>query len=457
MAYGSFPRLLDRNIREAFAGLLPGLLETVSRTGDPGLTLTNVARITSAGKSEYTFYTLLRESEGARALVSAIAGVSSRLTGNLCSRIEILDALLLDSGELIHGSLTELPAWGAVKDKLPARGRIDDTVIEALQKKHKQIVDRLHLGAFLADFQAGSFPGILTHSRTSLAKHLITNAFEQTIGATIPAALFTMGSFSAAEPRYDSDADLLVISDVENTELITRIVQAINWVFSEGRIFKLDFRLRGEGANAPLVQDLNFYKNYFQSRMSIWERIAFSKFSFWWGTRNIADEIQHTLKAILAEPFSKTEIESLLLMRKKLEALATKTQETWETKRSPGGRYDVEYLCGIGIPLVATQDDYPFEAGTEDRLKLLEKAGLISADDCDACCRALAIFTRLEYILELQGYSYPQSDERESYLENYVTKTMEFLGCPLEGGIKAEIQSAKRSVRAVFNRFIDRL
>ena len=457
MAYGSFPRLLDRNIRKAFADLLPRLLESVSLTGDPGLTLTNIARITSAGKSEYTFYKLLRESNGARSLVSALAGVSSRLTGNLCSRIETLDPLLTSPEDLIQSSLAEPAAWGEIKDKLASPGRLDERAIESLQKKHKQIIDWLHLGAFLADYEAASFPFSLSRARASLAKRLLANAFEQTVGDLLPAALFTMGSFGTAEPRYDSDVDLLVVSDVENPELITRIIQTINRVFAEGRIFKLDFRLRGEGANAPLVQNIDFYRNYFNSRMSIWERIAFSKFSFWWGAPKIAAEINHTLAAILARPFSTTELESLKLMRKKLESLAMKVRDTWETKRSPGGRYDVEYLCGIGTPLAADQDDFPFEAGTAERLELLAGAGLITAEDRDACTEALTMFTRLEYILELQGYSCPQSDERESYLERYVTKTMEFLGCPLRAGIKKEIQSAKHSVRGVFDRFLDRL
>jgi hypothetical protein len=117
----------------------------------------------------------------------------------------------------------------------------------------------------------------------------------------------------------------------------------------------------------------------------------------------------------------------------------------------------VEYLCGIGLPLAAGQEDFPFEAGTTRRLELLTGAGLITVADRDACIEALSLFTRLEYILELQGYTHPQSDEREAYLEHYATKTMELLDCPLKGSIKDEILAAKHAVREVFDRFLSRL
>ncbi len=456
MAYGSFPRLLDRKSRVAFADLLPHLLESVSKTGDPGLTLTNVSRIAAAGKSEYTFYTLLSESNAARALVTTLAGVSSRLTGHLCSRIESLDPLLVDPHELVRTSLENLPQWQDLEQSKTKKQPHGETAGDVLQKRLKQSLDRLHLGAFLADFKSGTFPETLTSSRALFAKRMISSAFETALGGDTPAALFVLGSFSVGEPRFGSDADLLVVSDAGDNEDIVRKIQAINRIFTEGMIFKLDFRLRGEGANAPLVQDMRFYDSYFKKRMSLWERIAFSKIGFWWGSQRIADSILGTLAEHLARPFEKKEIESLFLMRKKLESLAAKTRETWETKQSAGGRYDIEYICGIGIPRILRGGDFPFLASTVERLRMLEEAGLLSSDDFNTCRGALELYARLEYVLELQGFSAPHSEERECYLVKYTERTLDYLGFPLRQGIKEEIKETKQAIRSVFDRFIER-
>ncbi|NIM19273.1 MAG: hypothetical protein GTO51_02730 [Candidatus Latescibacteria bacterium] len=457
MAYGSFPRLLDRNTRAAFADLLPHLLDVVSTTGDPGLTLTNVSRIAAAGRSEYALYKFLRESDGARALVVALAGVSSRLTDYLCSRIETLDALLVDPEDLIRASLDHQPVWEGFK-RLDKKSMTDkDIVIGSLQKELRQALDRLHLASFLVDFEARSFPDRLAASRASFAKRSIADAFDSAFEEETQAALFAMGSFGVGEPRYGSDADLLVVSNVEDTEAITRNVQTINRVFTEGRIFKLDFRLRGEGANAPLVQDLQFYDNYFKNRMSLWERIAFSKCALWWGDQKIAHSFLGVLEGELTTPFAKNEIEPLLLMRRKLDVLGQKTGLTWETKRSPGGRYDIEYLCGIGIAKIAAAARFPFTAFTGERLDMLKEAGMLDKDESTVCKEALEFYSKLEYILELQGFAIPQSDERERYLESYVERTFDYLGFPLRVGIRDEIRSVKRAVRSIFERFIEKV
>ncbi|MFH1756209.1 MAG: hypothetical protein ABIA59_10970 [Candidatus Latescibacterota bacterium] len=457
MAYGSFPRLLDRNTRIALADLLPHLLASLSASGDPGLTLANISRIAAASRNENTFYRLLHGSEGALALTGAIAGVSSRLTGALCNHIELMDALLLDPQQIIHRSLHVAPGWDQLT---PAGGNLraaDEEAAASLKRQLKQTLDHLHLAAFIADVPDGTVPSTLAHSRTTLARNWIGGAADSIIGDSTNCALFTMGSFAAGEPRFTSDIDLLFVTQSNDVETITRKIHGLNRVISESGLFKLDFRLRGEGANAPLVQNLEFYMQYFQERMSLWERVAFSKCSCWWGSTAIAGSIHETLAGILATPFSRQEIDSLVTMRHKLETLADRRPDSWETKRSPGGRYDIEYICAIGIAQTAGRAGYPFSASSEERIRILQSAGLLTGEESTTLIEASALFTRLEYILELQGFSLPHSQERDSYIEQYTTRTFSLLGLPVSHSAKKDVISAKQKTRRIFERFIAEL
>ena len=104
----------------------------------------------------------------------------------------------------------------------------------------------------------------------------MTPAFEAAIDDADGVCVFALGSFAVGEPRVLSDLDLIVVTDGADIPDLTTRVQAVNQWFTDGRIVKLDFRLRGEGASAPLVQDLSFYESYFADRISLWERVAFA-------------------------------------------------------------------------------------------------------------------------------------------------------------------------------------
>jgi glutamate-ammonia-ligase adenylyltransferase len=457
MAYGSFPRLFDRGTRISFAKLLPRLLAAVSATGDPGLTLANVSRIAAAGRSEASFYRLLHDSEGARALTIALAGASSRLTGDLCNRIEILDALLIEPQDVIEHCLRYKPEWVKLQDSNDKSRPKNGSAVATLQKELKQILDHLHLAAFLVDVLHDTVPQTLADSRTALAKHWITGALEGILTGDAGSAMFTLGSFAVGEPRFTSDIDLLFVSRTNDSEQITRNIHMLNRMISESGFFKLDFRLRGEGANAPLVQTIDFYENYFRTRMSLWERIAFSKCVCWWGGGQTADTFHKVLSETLARPFSKSEIASLVQMRKKLETLTTRGSEGWETKRSAGGRYDIEYMCAIGLAHTARSDAYPFSAATEERLRLLETAGLLDREETASLIESIELFTRIEYMLELQGFSLPQTKDRDLYLERYAERTFAYLGFPAGRGVRAQIIDAKASTRGIFDRFLAKM
>jgi glutamine synthetase adenylyltransferase len=266
--------------------------------------------------------------------------------------------------------------------------------------------------------------------------------------------LFALGSFAVGEPRVFSDLDVIVVAAEADIPAVTGKVQMVNRWFDDGGLVKLDFRLRGEGASAPLVQDVGFYRQYFEHRMSLWERVAFAKCQFWWGDETVAEEFLEALRSVVARPFTRPEVASLVKSRKSIESLTPKIMPEWETKRSAGGRYDVEYLTAVGLAEATPGDEYEFSLDTPSRLHALKRNGLLDDEELEVIVRALSLFAETEYLLELQEFTLPRSAERATALELYLSRSFDYWGVPRGEGVVTALTDAKRSVRMIFDRLM---
>jgi glutamate-ammonia-ligase adenylyltransferase len=451
MAYGSFPRFLDRRAREAFESLLPHLLEDIATTGDPDLTLVHVAQIAAAERSEAAFYKMVVDSSAARKLIVAIAGMSSLLTRELCAQIGTLDALL-EQGDRVDETLTTIAEWERFSARDAAKRGVAS---EERRMRQREWFERLRLWVFAECVRRGFGPG--PHgptgeiARAAAARLHLIAALDEMIPEREHVAVFALGSYAVGEPRITSDVDLLVVADGVDLPDLTQRLQVINQWFSDGRILKLDFRLRAEGANSPLVQDISFYEDYLRTRASLWERVAFAKCAPWWGGEDVRRRFQKLLRSFAAKPFTPAEISQLLEMRRKVESLAPQQFVEWDTKRSTGGRYDIEYLCAIGLSAGAKDRLDYFAMNTRERVGALVEAGVVSEADGVSLRDALDLFGLVEHLMDLQEMTHPASDEHADFLASYLDRTLEHRGLS-HGDTRLRLAETKQSVRRVFDR-----
>lgn len=455
MAYGSFPRFLDRRARAAFETLLPLLLEDVALTADPDTTLVRTAQIASSEKSESALYDVLARAPAVRHLVvRGLAGMSSLLTREACAQIGILDALVEDGADgtdAVFSMLTAVAEWDRFSAREAGRG---GTQAEERRARQRQWFERLRIHTFAECFRQRFQPGPLGRTgattRATAARVHLAAAFDEMVPESKRVAVFAMGSYGVAEPRITSDIDLIVVADnVDLPDLMER-VQAINRWFTDGRILKLDFRLRAEGASSPLVQDLAFYDGYFRERASLWERVAFAKCAAWWGGEEVRRAFMGKLRHFAARPFSKEEIGKLASMRARVETLAPKRFVEWDTKRSAGGRYDVEYVTAVGLAETSADRLDFFTMGTHDRVDALVEAGFISSDEGAALRDAIDLFALVEHAAELQEMSHPGTTEKASLLERTVDRMLEHSGMPATS--RETLAAAKAAVRTCYMR-----
>jgi glutamate-ammonia-ligase adenylyltransferase len=445
MAYGSFPRLLDRGVRAAFEELLPLLLEDAAAMPDPDAALVNISQIAAAGRSEAAFYRLLAQSKAARELVVGIAGFSPLLARRLCTQIGVLD-------ELVAGA--PAPDPGAI----PARDLFDAAVAvaggdaaAARRERERAWIDRARLHELGFSLRRRFQPPGDGEARARMAAMHLATALDDALGANTPVALFVLGSYAVDEPRLSSDADVIVVSDGADIPAVTERVQLVNQWFTDGGLLKLDFRLRGEGASAPLVQDLGYYGTYLGTRMSLWERVALSKCRSWWGDEGVCDRFMQQLRNTVAHPFTSAEIGELMTMRARVELLPPRQFTAWDTKRSAGGRYDLEYVTAIALAAHAKDDDAFFTRSTHERIDRLSDLGVLSDDTARACRHALHLYSLLDYLMELQELTHPRSAEKASYLGNYMNRCFEYLRIAPPGGVQALVEGTKQNVRSIYD------
>jgi glutamate-ammonia-ligase adenylyltransferase len=317
--------------------------------------------------------------------------------------------------------------------------------------------ERLRLRTFAESVRRGFGPGPHgatgeTARATAARLHLMA-AFDEMIPEREHVAVFALGSYAVGEPRIASDVDLLVVADGVDLPDLTLRLQAINQWFSDGRILKLDFRLRAEGASSPLVQDILFYEAYFRSRASLWERVAFAKCAAWWGSDDLRRRFQRLLRSFAAKPFVGDEVAQLVDIRRRVEILAPRQFAEWETKRSAGGRYDIEYLCAIGLAGGAKDRLDYFTMTTRERVRALAEAGFVTNVDAAVLLEAVDHFALVEHLMDLQEMTHPTSEERADYLASYADLTFEYLGLGRRSS-RARIMTTKGAVRGVFDRLL---
>ncbi len=458
MAYGSFPRLLDRRARAAFETLLPLLLEDIAVTAEPDTTLVRVAQIAAAEKSESAFYDVLAQSAAVRRLVvTGIAGMSSLLTRELCSQIGVLDALI--EGENAGADMTgEILATIAEWDRFSARDAATrGPRAEERRERQRRWFERLRIHTFAEcfhdHFSSGPLGATGEAVRAAAAKQQLAIAFDEMVPERDHVAVFALGSYGVGEPRIGSDLDLIVVSDGVDLSDLTQRVQAINQWFSDGRILKLDFRLRAEGASSPLVQDLAFYETYFQTRASLWERVAFAKCSAWWGGEPARRAFLRKLRTFAVRPFAAEEVADLAAMRARVERLAPRRFVEWDVKRSAGGRYDIEYITAVGLAATAADRVDYFTMGTHDRVNALVGTGFLTGDEGTALRDALDLFNLIGHVMELQEMAHPGTEGKATLLARTADRILEMTtGSPQSS--RDMLAASKAAVRACYRRTV---
>jgi glutamate-ammonia-ligase adenylyltransferase len=283
-----------------------------------------------------------------------------------------------------------------------------------------------------------------------------------------PAAEFTilaLGKLGGRELNHSSDVDLVFLYSEEGElsprvsyhQWFNRLSEKILETFAtrdpEGSLFRVDLRLRPEGAAGPLARSLESMENYYAGFGETWERIALIKARGIAGSRELAYEFLRQHQPFIY-PRSPTPdlLDEVANIKRRIEREVARI-DTMERnlKLGRGGIREIEFVVQTLQFIHGGRNAFLQDPSTLRALQALATLELIPLKevlDLDRGYRFLRLVEhRLQIEAEQQTHTLPRDPET-------LERLARGLGFDSGKQLLGELKKHTQNVRAIFDRVI---
>lgn len=428
--------------RERLAVILPELLHAVSGTADPDQALCKWERYLDAGNARIQVFDFLAQVPHLMQLFGVLFGNSPAMAETL-----IRDPMLIYwiEQERILKNVPTPKRLQVVLDDTLRLVRSYERKLDALRRFHRR--EMLRIGARDLFHVASVEETVQSMSR--LAEIVIHAAYrlvneEQCQQYGIPLdrgpgmrrietgfVVLGMGKLGGGELNYSSDVDLLYVYSSSDRQAKTAKSQIGNEAFfqiiareltrvlsvstSEGRLFRVDLRLRPEGAVGPLAWSSREAVQYYLTRGRTWERLALLRARPVAGQRSLGQAFLRKIRPFVVgreKQESRNLIETVHALRAQIHRKVQRKKEyERNVKLSPGGIRDIEFMVQtLQLLHVATHPQL-LESNTTTVLQRLRTLNLLQSADGKFLEEAYLFLRDVEHKLqmvhELQTHTLP--------------------------------------------------
>jgi glutamate-ammonia-ligase adenylyltransferase len=241
-----------------------------------------------------------------------------------------------------------------------------------------------------------------------------------------------MGKLGGQELNYSSDVDVIFVYGEEGqitpaltnhqffTKLAEEIIRAVGASSAEGNIFRIDLRLRPEGASGPLVRSLESFENYYAEFGETWERLALIKARPVAGDETLGAEfIAMVQPFVYARHAGGNVIQQMAVLKKRIEdEIVREDRLTRHVKLGIGGIREIEFIVQSFQVLHGARLTQLRERSTLRALPLLAKARTLTEQEARTLADAYRFLRNVEHRLQmemdLQTHTIPD-EERALY------------------------------------------
>jgi len=176
-------------------------------------------------------------------------------------------------------------------------------------------------------------------------------------GSPMALAILAMGKLGGGELNFSSDIDLIFAyaedgetdgpSPLSHQEFFTRVgqrlIQVLHEPTADGFVFRVDMRLRPNGASGPLVLSFAAMEHYYQTHGREWERYA------WIKARALTEAARPLLK--LLKPFVYRKyidygtLDAIRDMKRLMSQELKRSEREDDIKRGRGGIREIEFIA----------------------------------------------------------------------------------------------------------------
>jgi glutamate-ammonia-ligase adenylyltransferase len=441
----------DDRVRPLLLEIFPLLLKELSQCADPDMALNNLERFANATIDRYSLFVLLRGSPVAVQLLVKIFAFSQFLADVLIRNPEYLEWILqkdtLEKEKTEADYALEVSAAIRIFRSLEAKR---NALCRLKRKEMLRIGTRDLLG--LAVLRQ------VTRELSFLANAIIQAAlalcYETLVSQHGPPLIISsgankrecrfcimgMGKLGGQELNYSSDVDLVFFYEDEGetaggssheqepsgiisnhkffTRLCERLIAFLSEVTPEGRLYRVDTRLRPEGVVGPITRSVESVRTYFLTQARLWEKLAYLKASTVAGDAELGLRLEQIIEQFTFDPMvsSQSLIAEVRSLKDRIdhEALTPEMQHR-EVKCGYGGIREIEFLVNT-LQLIGGLEHKALRAkATLDALAELHRLNMLSQSEYELLDRAYRFLRtvehRLQIMSDLQIHLLPTGDQ----------------------------------------------
>lgn len=250
-------------------------------------------------------------------------------------------------------------------------------------------------------------------------------------------AVIGLGKLGGQELNFSSDIDLMFVysgegktvrrepgsRSVPNQEYFTRLsermIQALIDPTVEGFLYRVDMRLRPDGAVGALTMPIGAYEAYYARRGDLWERQMLIKARVAAGSHELGDRFLRMIRPfVFPGHIDGSPVEEIHRIKQRIEGkIGKKGEAETHLKLRSGGIRDIEFVVQCLQLIVGQVHEHARSGHTLEAIQQLRRVGALSDTQASALSDAYLFFRRLEHRLQmmhgLSDYTLPETEENQ--------------------------------------------
>jgi [glutamine synthetase] adenylyltransferase / [glutamine synthetase]-adenylyl-L-tyrosine phosphorylase len=436
-AHSNFRRLAEHGvtldllyqISEQFAAAAPSL-------ADPDMAMNNLERFIASSRNPMATAALFERDPDALPNLLQIFSTSQHLSDLLVVDQEAYDLLRMTEGQpvaraaLVEEIVNEVRALGNVAEVMASLRRFKRR--ETLRIAYGDVVRNQPVETVTR--QISYLADAIVEATLDYAQRYLREQYGTPMRSDLERSRFVvlgLGKLGGAELNYSSDIDLIFLYEqdgqtdarriVANQEYFERLSKEVIRLLSEptdlGAAYRVDLRLRPEGARGPLALSFDTTLSYYDVKGRTWERQAYIKARPIAGDLELGRDLLARLEPwIYRKYLSLADITGIKSLKRRIEQqVEGEGGDLRNVKTGHGGIRDIEFviqflqlLNGGALPDVRT-------GNTLDAIAALEKAGSLTPDERakleDNYSTLRKIEHRLQMMFDLQTHMLPSDPD----------------------------------------------
>ena len=414
-----------------------GQLETrLPKLSDPDMALNNLARFFVAARNPLALGSLFERDPDALPILVQIFSTSQHLSDLLVADPESYDLLRMTEGQpvsreaLVGDIVAELMEVHDERIAMASLRRFKRR--ESLRIAYGDIVRELPLEVVTAQISH------LADACVEAAVRFARRQLEAKLGVPrtprkqpVRFVVLAMGKLGGVELNYSSDIDLIALYETDgvtdgsrgknNAEFFDRLVRDVIRLLTErtelGQVYRVDLRLRPEGARGPVAVSLDSALRYYDVMGRTWERQAYVKARPAAGDLDLGHDLLTRLEPWIYRRFlGMADIVGIKALKRRIEQHTRHAgAEQYDVKTGHGGIRDIEFVIQF-LQLLNGGDLPELRVGnTIEALGRLEHVGCLTSQE-RALLEAHYVFLRklehrLQIMFDLQTHALPRDQD----------------------------------------------